>query len=458
MSILDRTLECARKRDVFRILWKLSTPIALGYLCRLGLGATDAAVVGRLGTHDLAAIGISLPVQVLLWVILSMPVLALQVVACRREGASSYQAAGHALDTTILYTLAFAVVIITLALPLRESLLYLVCGDELLVGIAVPYFSILLLVMLPAALSFNLRIFYASIGYTSWVMNHYLLMVLIHIPLSISLVYGIGPCPAMGLAGAAISNLVASIAASAYLVLVGFKLKDKYGFFRLRRPDSTTVKAIYHIGLPAVVMNITAYSNEVIFTRIVSLLGVTALAANRLLFVLDSIMITMFTACAEGVVIMIGQQIGAGKQENALLVRRVGVYSGLALALLFALLVLTLPAKLLTILAGNPQAAATGVHPLRVIAAAYFFAAFATMDAAMIRAGGDNKTLMYFSLAADIFGFFPAAYCFGFLMGGGLSGAVLAFPAYWMIRMLLSRWWIGRGQWRILELEIWRTQ
>jgi len=380
-----------------------------------------------------------------------MPALALQVVVSRRKGEGRHQSAGWALDTALSCTFVLTFAVVAALFSLKNSLLLFLSADKSVVSVADPYFTFILLVMFPGTINFTMRSFYSGLGHTSFAMREYMLMLFIHIPLSILLVYGLGPFPRLGLTGAAVSNLFCSCAATAYLVAAGYKFRKKYRFLRLRRLDPTMMRAVFRIGLPDSIMYTAAYLNEILYIKVLSLVGISAIAASRAVIIVDGIVVTLFIAISEGAEIFMGQRFGAGECERAILMRRAGTQVNIIFAFIFAIPVLLFPQTLLRTFVGDPIVAEIGAQPLRILAGTYFLVAFAVMDASVIRAGGDNKVLMYFSLTADYFGFLPAAYCFGVLLGGGLTGAVLAFPAYWFIRMMFSRWWVGGGHWRVRE-------
>ena len=91
----------------------------------------------------------------------------------------------------------------------------------------------------------------------------------INIILDPIMIYGIGPVPEMGVAGAAYATVIGQIASCILLLVFHIKLNREFEHgFRYMKPDGRIVRGIYSIGLPAILaqalMSVMVYAMNLI--------------------------------------------------------------------------------------------------------------------------------------------------------------------------------------------------
>ena len=68
------------------------------------------------------------------------------------------------------------------------------------------------------------------------------------------MIYGIGPCPEMGVKGAAYATVIGQVASAVLLFIFHIKLNKEFGHgAKYMKPDTGIIKEIYAIGLPAII-------------------------------------------------------------------------------------------------------------------------------------------------------------------------------------------------------------
>ena len=68
------------------------------------------------------------------------------------------------------------------------------------------------------------------------------------------MIYGIGPCPEMGVKGAAYATVIGQVASAVLLFIFHMKLNKEFEHgAKYMKPDSGIIKEIYAIGLPAII-------------------------------------------------------------------------------------------------------------------------------------------------------------------------------------------------------------
>ena len=79
------------------------------------------------------------------------------------------------------------------------------------------------------------------------------------------MIYGIGPCPEMGVKGAAYATVIGQVASAVLLFIFHMKLNKEFEHgAKYMKPDGRIIKEIYAIGLPAIIaqalMSIMVYN------------------------------------------------------------------------------------------------------------------------------------------------------------------------------------------------------
>ena len=68
------------------------------------------------------------------------------------------------------------------------------------------------------------------------------------------MIYGIGPCPEMGVKGAAYATVIGQVASAVLLLIFHMKLNREFGHgLKYMKPNAGVIKEIYAIGLPAII-------------------------------------------------------------------------------------------------------------------------------------------------------------------------------------------------------------
>ena len=131
------------------------------------------------------------------------------------------------------------------------------------------------------------------------------------------LVFGFGPIPAMGVAGAAIATVGAQMIVTLMFVL--YCLRDPL-FQRVRmfsRPDVSCLKDIVRIGLPSAVQEMIFAGVAMVIARMVASFGDAAVAVQRVGSQIESISWMTGQGFASALSSFIAQNYGAGDFHRA---------------------------------------------------------------------------------------------------------------------------------------------
>ena len=326
------TLPDRRARD--REILRLAVPAFLALVAEPLFLLADAAIVGHLGTPELAALGIAgAVVQTAVGLCIFLAYGTTASVA-RRVGAGDARGAlTQGVDGMWLAVL-LGVVTTAVGLPLSAWLVGLFGPAPDVDGHATTYLRLAFLGVTP------LLVMLAATGVLRGLQDTRTPLVvavagnLVNVALNYLLVYGLH----LGIAGSAIGTDLAQLASATALVVVVVRAARREG--ASLRPDLTGVRRAAHAGAALVVRTLTLRASLLVTTYGAASLGSTAVATHQLAMTIWTFLAFALDAIAIAAQALTGRSLGAGDLEGTRAVTRrmvqwgwwSGVVTGLSLA------------------------------------------------------------------------------------------------------------------------------
>ena len=302
---------------ILSTMLKLAAPTIVVLIAQTLVGVVESYYVGFLGTDALVGVALVFPILMLMTMMSAGGMGGGVAAAVARAVGAGRQADAdaltrHALALAILFGLAF-----TGAALLLGPALYRALGGH---GGS-----------LAAALAYSAFVFAGSVPI--WIVNLIsaalrgagnvrvpaivtLSGALVLIPLSPLLIFGIGPFPRLGIAGAGAAVTLYYTAAS--VALLRYMIIGRSGLFLRRGPlEWRLFRDILSVGAIASLSSIQLNVTVVLVTGVVGRFGVEALAGYGMASRLDYLLIPLLFGLGTAVVTMVGTNLGAGNLERA---------------------------------------------------------------------------------------------------------------------------------------------
>ncbi|MFF9069321.1 MATE family efflux transporter [Streptomyces sp. NPDC014891] len=399
----------------------------------------DSAIVGHLGTPQLAGLAIAaalLSTAVSIFVFLAY---ATTAAVSRRVGAGDLPAAIRQGMDGIWLALLLGLAVVALTLPAAPWLVDLFGASDTATPHAVTYLRIssfgipAMLVVLAATgvlrgLQDTRTPLYVAIG--GFAANG---------ALNVGLVYGAG----LGIAGSAWGTVIAQCGmAVAYLVVV-VRGARRHG--ASLRPDAAGIRASAQAGVPLLVRTLSLRAVLMIATAVAARMGDAEVAAHQIILSLWSLMAFALDAIAIAGQAIIGRYLGANDAEGARQVcRRMvqwGVVSGVVLG---ALLIVARP-LFIPLFTGDTAVQDTLLPALLVVALSQPISGVVFVLDGVLMGAGDGPYLAW-AMLLTLAVFAPVALLIPAL-GGGLTALWWAMTMMMSVRMA-TLWFRSRsGRW-----------
>jgi len=190
------------------------------------------------------------------------------------------------------------------------------------------------------------------------------------IPTSPALIFGFGPIPAMGIAGAGIAFALYYIAAAFFLVR--YMMSGKANLtIKLAKFEWRLISGILKVGLPAALSTVMTNLIVILITGAVGLAGTNALAAFGIASRLDYVMIPLLFGLSSAVLTMVGVNIGAGMVTRARHIAWTGIFVGTGVVGLIGIIVGIFPTLWLQFFSTDPAVLEPAKSYLRIVAPFY---------------------------------------------------------------------------------------
>lgn len=317
-----------------RTLLRLTIPMIAGIVSLMLVSVVDAYFLGQLGTPELAALGFILPVVYSVHSVGLGLGMGVAVLTARLLGEGRFDlAAGLVTDSRLLVLAAG----ILLTIPLyvwRAELFTLMGAGPLVLPHVLEYMSLWLpaipLVMLNLASNNTLR----AAGSPAKSALVLAVVAVVNGSLDPLLIFGFGPVPGMGMAGAALAAVTGWIVSC----VVSDHLLGAQEHLILRGPPQwqrliANWKRVLPIGVPAICANLLTPIATAILTALVAGFGATAVAGFGVCTRIDALSMLVVFSLSATLPMFIGQNIGAGQIERA----RRALFGALRFSLLFQL-------------------------------------------------------------------------------------------------------------------------
>ena len=300
-------------------LLRLATPNVIGLVATTIVIGYDGYILGRLGADALAGIALVLPLAMLM---LQMSVGgiggATTAAVARALGAGRSEDAGRLAQQALFIGGLLAAIFTLVLLGFGRTVFAAMGGTGAALSAALDYSDIL---FGGAIVIWSANVLAAVVrGAGNMLLPSLMLLgtALVHLALCPLLVFGWGPVPALGVAGAATSTLAVNALAAA--VLVAYLLR-RHGAVHLHRSPWRLrvhlLRDILRVGLPASLSPVISNACIAVATAFVGSFGTAALAGYGIAARLEYILVPIAFGFGTALTAMVATNMGAGQTARA---------------------------------------------------------------------------------------------------------------------------------------------
>lgn len=306
-------------KGFYKTLMRIAVPIALQQLVSSSVNLLDVLMVGQMGEVSIASLGLSNQVFFLMTVILfgvssGMAIFSAQYWG-KRDVVNIRRVLGIGLSISV--SISFLFMLAVLFVP--EKVIGFYTNDMDVIALGSQYLRIVGLCYIPTAISYTFMSVLRSTENVKLPTAVSALALSMNIFLNYTLIFGNFGMPALGVRGAAIGTAISRSVECLAMVFFAYRLRTPVAA-RIRELfsfDWAFFKNVLNTSFPALLnegiwaFGITTYNS--IYAHI----GTDAIAAVNINSTIESMAFVVFIGSANAAAIMIGNRIGAGREDVA---------------------------------------------------------------------------------------------------------------------------------------------
>jgi len=335
--------ETARLRDKLKLFLTIVIPILITQVSMYLMNVFDTLMSGRVGTEDLAGVAIGSSIWVPVFTGINGVLLAITPIVSHLLGAEEHKTVSDKVRQAIYIAIFLAIVIIIGALLLLSPVLELMDLDSQVSIIAKHYVLALLTGIIPLFLFNTIRSFIDALGQTRVSM----FIILIALPLNIFFnyifIFGKLGVPAFGGVGAGIATAITYwiICIIAVLIVSMMEPFRQYMIFgSWKNPILADWLEQFKIGVPigfAIFIETSIFSAVTIFMSVYS---TNTIAAHQAAMNFYSLLYMIPLSVGMALTITVGYEVGRKRFHDAKVYGRIGLFSGVLIAVVLGLVLL----------------------------------------------------------------------------------------------------------------------
>jgi putative MATE family efflux protein len=441
VKIFHRILNFYRDPDYFLEVRRIAVPIIIQQLMFSGLNMLGIILVGQKGDASVAAVGLAGQIAFLLNLVHFGIISGAAMFTAQFWGRQDIPNLRRVLGLCLILAISASLIFFTLAQLLPAEILRIYSRDPAVIELGTGYIRTFSWTFLFFGITFSYALVMRSTGDVKIPTVISVGALLISTFLSYSLIFGKFGLPELGIQGAAVAAVIARALECATLLIVTYwkKLPVAASLRELTDFDRVFIGKVIKPMLPVILnelfwsLGITTYN--IIYAR----LGTTSYAAINIVSTIEQVAFVLFIGISNATSVLVGNNIGAGREERAHRYAGRSLGLGIAGGLLIGIVLQFVKEPVLSLYNVSPEVIDNARHIINVVS---FFLWVRvnnmTIVVGILRAGGDTRFSLFLDGIIIWLVGVPMAY---------LAATVLHLPVYFVYLFVMSeeatKWVLG---------------
>jgi putative MATE family efflux protein len=353
------------------------------------------------------------------------------------SGEKNYAAANSTADNGIFLNAMHFLLFLALGLFFIPLYFSFQTKDAEIIAYGIDYLQVISVFSFGIFMQVSMERLLQSTGRTLYTMTTQATGAILNIILDPIFIFGWFGVPAMGTRGAAIATVIGQIAAASLAFFFNVRFNKEITLsFKGFRPDMQTIKKIYSIGGPSILMQAVGSFLNLSLNNILIRFTPTATAVFGVYFKLQSFIFMPVFGLNNGMVPIIAYNYGADQKER--IKQTISLSKKYAMAIMFigAAIFLLIPGTLLQLFNASDEMLEIGIPALRIISLCYVSAGYNIVSGSVFQAFGRGGLSLWVSMIRQVVVLLPAAYLLSLM--GNVAFVWWAFPIAEAFALVMS--------------------
>ena len=417
-----------KEKPIFPLLTSMSLPMVFSMLVNALYNIVDSFFVAQISEDAMTALSLIYPMQNLINAIAIGFGVGINAQIALHLGAGSKHRANTAATHGMLYSILHGILIIIVSLAIAPGFLASFTEDRTVIQMGTTYASIAFSfsVIVMAALVFEKM--YQAVGCMKITMIALMAGSVCNIILDPVLIFGIGPFPQLGIAGAALATGIGQmLTLSIYLIYYKKQSLPVRICRACLRPNKKMDFQLYAIGIPAI-LNLALPSLLISFLNaLLAAYSQSYVVVLGIYYKLQTFLYLPGSGIVQGMRPLIGYNYGAGESRRVRKIYQLTLWLCAAIMALGTFLCLLLSDTLIGLFTTNPETIAVGQSALRIISGGFIISAISVATSGALEGLGKGFQSLIISLARYCLVIMPLAWLLCRILG-----PVGVWHAFWL--------------------------
>lgn len=421
-----------KEKPIFPLLLSMSLPMVISMAVNSLYNIVDSYFVAKISEDAMTALSLVFPIQNFINAVAIGFGVGINAMIAQYLGAGRRDKADEALTQGMVLAVIHGIVMMILCIISIPYFLRLFTTDANVIALGVRYATIVFSFSVILSVNLTFEKMNQAIGNMKITMISLLIGCVLNIILDPMIIFGIGPFPELGIAGAALATGFGQCVPIVIYIAAYLKRPKRVAFRReYLHLTREVAKRLYSIGVPAILnMALTSVLTTAL-NAILAAFSQTYVLVLGIYYKLQTFLYMPANGIIQGMRPLIGYNYGAGEHKRVEQLYRLTLLLNICIMTAGMILCLTIPGKLMGAFAENPQTIQNGVTALHIICFGFILSAVSVTACGALEGLGKGIPSLLISLSRYVVLIIPLAFIFS-----RFFGAAGVWHAFWVTEAL----------------------
>ena len=305
-----------RKRSLRKEIVRLAFPIALQQFMTALVGACDAIMLGKLSQDAMSAVSLATQVTFVFNLFMFAFMAGENMFVAQYYGKGDYTGISQVFSLVTKICGCIAVVFLAGTLFFPEQLMRILTNEETLIVLGSEYLRVIGISYVFSGIAQTFLAIMKNCGAVNMSTLINGVMVILNIALNAVFIFGLSGFPKMGIKGAALATVLATVVQ--FLWSVGYVLcRIRAVYFSLRSCEKKLFVRFWQKAVPLLINNLAWGIGFSMYSVIMGHLGTDAVAANGIANISKNLVVCFCLGLGNAGSIIVGNRLGADRLQEA---------------------------------------------------------------------------------------------------------------------------------------------
>ncbi len=421
-----------KTRPVFPLLMAMALPNVISMLVNSLYNIVDSLFVAQISEQAMTALSLVYPIQNFVNAVSIGFGVGINAQISFYLGAGDREKADAAATHGMMYSMLHGLIAMVVCPLIMPAFLARFTPDETVISMGVTYSTIVFLFAIPNMASLAFEKMFQAVGRMNVTMVALISGCVCNILLDPLLIFGIGPFPAMGIAGAALATGIGQVTSLCIYLVIYFRTELPVRIRRtLFRPHAALDKKLYGIGIPAI-LNLALPSLLVTFLNgLLASISQSYVVVLGIYYKLQTFLYLPANGIVQGMRPLVGYNYGAKEHKRVAKLYQLTLLLSMGIMAVGTLICLMASGPLISLFSSNAETLAIGRTALRIICIGFVVSAVSTTSSGALEGLGKGMESLVISLCRYVVFIMPLAWLLCHF-----AGPTGVWHAFWITEVL----------------------